>query len=49
MAEFFCEEVKKFDVDEFFGNLNTFLEKVIQCKKVKTIDWFSSSQLTVLE
>ncbi|KAF6035264.1 hypothetical protein EB796_006432 [Bugula neritina] len=33
MAEFFCEEVKKFDVDEFFGNLNTFLEKVIQCKK----------------
>ncbi|XP_067944718.1 inverted formin-2-like isoform X2 [Watersipora subatra] len=33
LAKFFCEEVKGFNVDEFFGNLNSFLDKVVQCKK----------------
>jgi len=33
MAEFFCEESRKFSLDEFFQNIKSFLDKVLQCKK----------------
>ena len=37
MAEFFCEETKNFSVDEFFDHLKSFLDKVVQCKKVRAV------------
>ena len=37
MAKFFYEETKYFSVDEFFDHLKSFLDKVVQCKKVRAV------------
>ena len=34
MAKYFCEEERTFNVDEFLGGFLSFLEKVLQCRKV---------------